>query len=103
MQSRLDNCIAKITRLKRTNYEYETTNKILNADNKQLRAEISTYADTNKQLEKDKEDLYAKLNDADIKVKSISIINAEILRNDARNLEKIQFLDLKLREATDEI
>lgn len=89
MQAKLDDCIAKNSRLSRMNREYETTNKILTADNKQLRSEILEYSEENKQLETDKEGLYAKLADADIKHKSISIINAEILKQDQRKEERI--------------
>lgn len=103
MQARLDDCIAKMTRLTRMNREYETSSKIFKADNKQLRNEISDVLETNKRLEADKEDLTNQLNAADIKVQSISMENEEIVKNDQRNTERIVYLEQKLREATEEI
>lgn len=98
MQLEIDDYIAKCNRAQRINRELETNNKILSADNKQLKAEILRYTERNKQLEIDKMGLQQKIDEMDLKMKSDALTHEDLVKKEERMGERISVLEKKCKE-----
>lgn len=103
MQLEIDDYIAKCNRGNRINRELETNNKILSADNKQLKAELLRYSDKNKELEFNKMDLQQKLEEMDLKMKSDALTIDDLVKKEERMGEHISVLEKKCKQQNEEI
>lgn len=103
MQLQIDDYIAKTNRQQRVNRDLETNNKILTADNKQLKLEILRYTERNQQLENDKAALQSKIDAMDLKMKSDALVFEDLQKSEERNTEKIAILEKKCKDQNEEI
>jgi len=84
MQLQIDEYIAKTNRAQKANMSLETDNKILSADNKQLKLEIMKCTDRNIQLEKDKATLNKTIEEMDLKMKGDKLVNEDLVKLEER-------------------
>ena len=83
--------------------DLETDNKILSADNKQLKLEILKSTDRNQQLEKDKAALQKKIDEMDLKMKGDKLVHEDLLKREERSKERIAILEKKCKDQGEEI
>ena len=83
--------------------DLETDNKILSADNKQLKLEILKSTDRNQQLEKDKAALQKTIDEMDLKMKGDKLVHEDLLKTLERSKERIAILEKKCKDQGEEI
>lgn len=96
MQCKLDDHIAKLNRATRVNRDYEMKNKILNADNTQLKEEILKYTEKNTILELYIVKLQSKIDALELKIKNAELEMGDFKINEIRLKEKIETNELKI-------
>lgn len=102
-QMKIDDQIVKINRLTDWNRKYETTNKILNADNTQLKEEILRYTERNAQLERDKVKLQNTIDALELKIKSYDLDLDDFKSRETKMKELIEVMEMKIGNMTEEI